>query len=428
MPQQQQQKTNNNANNFINYFNAKVLPLTDSIEKVRSKIKTGIIIWAILVCAVPLLLCLLIIFSKGQITDKLATILCLLVPAAVAVFAPVIFIKKIYAMFTKERIIPALLGFWGQFTYIPPLNPFSALYKAIKNKTGFGGFWSELTKDKKTNISVNPTILARLLRFDAISYDDKIVGKHNDVDIELAELNTFYTSTRTDRDGKQTKSKISTFKGVVFSVKMNKNFKGITAVSCDNIDKRRLQQPVVGANTISTMSLADVMSFGKQIADTTGTIKNITRTAAEMSRQGKNETEIKNHIENKYKDDIIKAGFKESNDDTNTPQKLEDVHLEDPLFNRKFKMCSTDQIEARYVFTTAFLSRFMKIAEKFNYRLHAIFIENNVYILINANKNWFEIPFFKSCKDPKNYQEFLNDFSRLLSIIDTLKLNQNIGL
>lgn len=427
---QNQQKTNNNANNFMSYFNSKVLPLTADIEKYRSKIFIGVIIWAVFVFAVPLLFSIVVLLSKGPITEKIMPLAIILIPAAAAVYIPLFFVKKIYGMFAKEKVIPALLGFWGNYTYVPPMNPISAIYKAVKNKTGFGGFWAELRKDKKTNISVNPTILARLLRFSSIEYDDKIVGKHNDVDIEIAELQTSYTTTGRSRDGEKTSSKHTTFSGIVFSAKLNKKFNGITLVSYDNIDKKRGLRPTIGAQEISSMSLTDVLNFGTQLADAAGAVKDMVNTAQEMQNSGKSPEEITAAMEEKYgKNKNIAAGEEQ------TSLKLDDVHLEDPLFNRKFKMCSTDQIEARYIFTTAFLNRFMKIAESYNYRLKAMFIAENVYILIDSRsattfnrKDWFEIPFFKSCKDPKNYQEFLNDFTRLLAIVETLKLNQNIGM
>lgn len=430
MTQPQQQKTNNNANKFMNYFNSKVLPLTEDIEKYRSKILIAAAIWHAFVLAVPILFSLVILLAKGPIVDKIAPIVISLFPAIAVVYMPLFLIKKIYGMFVKEKVVPALLGFWGDYTYIPPMNPISAIYKAAKNKTGLGGFWAELKKDKKTNISVNPTILARLLRFSSIEYDDKIIGKHNDVDIEIAELKTSYTTTGRNKNGEKTSSKHTTFNGVVFSAKLNKKFNGITLVSYDNIDKKRGLRPTIDAQEISSMSLTDVLTFGAQLADAAGAVKDMVNTAQEMQNSGKSQEEITAAMEEKYgKNKNITAEQKQ------IPLKMEDVHLEDPLFNRKFKMCSTDQIEARYIFTTAFLNRFMKIAESYNYRLKAVFIAENVYILIDSrsatkfsHKDWFEVPFFKSCKDPKNYQEFLNDFTRLLAISDTLKLNQNIGM
>ena len=163
------------------------------------------------------------------------------------------------------------------------------------------------------------------------------------------------------------------------------------------------------------MNLNDVLSFGKQLADITDAIK------TEMD--GKSLKEFAEERANMPEQKQNNTGDKSKIHDT-----LQDVYLEDPMFAKRFKMCSTDQIEARYIFTTAFMSRFMKVAETFNYKLKAIFIDNNVYILINADKNWFELPFFKSCTDATNYKEFLVDFSRLISIVDVLKLNQNIGM
>lgn len=425
MPQQQQNK---NANNFMSYFNSKVLPNTNIVENVRSKINIAFWIWSAIILAVTLFIVYIVLTSKAMSKDNLLWAITMVVLFFLAfVLGPFTTIKKAYGMFAKEKIIPSLLGFWGDFTYVPPINLVSSLYKAIKDKTGIKGFFAELYKDKKSNISVNRSILARILKFNGITYDDKIVGKHNDVEIEIAELATTYTTQSRDNEGKRTKSTTTTFEGVVFSTKMNKNFKGITILSCDNINKNRAKYPMMGVEAIGSMNLTDALSFGQNLANMGGAIKDLANTVKDM--KGKSPEEIEAALKEKYGENQA------DNNKYGNCSEFEDVFLEDPLFTSKFKLCSTDQIEARYIFTTAFINRFMKIAEKFNYKLHAIFINNNVYILIDTGrgfqlkqKNWFEIPFFKSCSDAQNYQDFLNDFSRLLGIVETLKLNQNIGL
>ena len=74
------------------------------------------------------------------------------------------------------------------------------------------------------------------------------------------------------------------------------------------------------------------------------------------------------------------------------------------------------------------MNRILKLGEAYKWKIKAIFINNNIYILIDVRKNWFEMPFFKSSIDINNYKEFLNDFTKLLAITEVLKLNQNIGM
>lgn len=120
--------------------------------------------------------------------------------------------------------------------------------------------------------------------------------------------------------------------------------------------------------------------------------------------------------------------FEAAQEAAESAPKCQDVMLEDPEFRDMFSVYSNDQVEARYILTTAFMERFKKMEKSFNGGIKAIFIDNKIYILVDDRKNWFEIPFFKSATDINNYKEFINDFTKLLAIIETLKLNENIGL
>lgn len=413
---EQQQTQTKQKMNFSAYFTAKVAPAAKKIEEYRNRIVTISAIWTTVVVILSLSpVGSAVINTKNPVLGDSLALGLFYIAGPVIIFAllPVLTAKNIYHIFAKEILIPRLLGFWGKFTYTPPANIFAALYKVIKNKSGINGFFIELRGQKNSTISINPTILARLLEFSNVTYDDKITGKHADVDIELTELETYYTVKTRNREGQTKYRKSTTFKGVVFSAKMNKNFNGLTVLSYNNIDKHRAQYPKVSKGNISTMDLSDVLSLGRQVADMVDTIKNNTegKSAGEVVMEAKD-----------------RAIAREQEKQQRKKEPLQDVMLEDPAFNQKFKMCSTDQIEARYIFTTAFTERFMKIAESFDYRIKAIFIDNNVYILVDRRKDWFKIPFFKSCEAPENYKDFLIEFSRLISIVEVLKLNQNTGM
>lgn len=106
-----------------------------------------------------------------------------------------------------------------------------------------------------------------------------------------------------------------------------------------------------------------------------------------------------------------------------------EVKFEDPEFNSEFKVYSTDQIEARYLFTTAFMERIKKFhkANK-EYDISGEFSNGKFYLAICSGRNWFELPFFKSADEPQNYKHLVQDIDDMLGVIDTLKLEQNIGL
>lgn len=381
---------------FIEHFNSVVLPRAYEVEKKRRKLFIICAVWGLIVFVASLFWAVSLLPAEfDNPTLLISPLFAIIFPMVFLVHSPIKFIRKIYGKDAKERLLPLIIGFWGDFSYVPPTDLAYAISRAVKEKSGFKGFGDNLKRKNNTNISINRLTLSRLLRFESISYDDKILGKYKDTDIELSELHTYYTTT--DREGKSKTH--TTFKGVVFSAVLNKKFNGLTIISNSNIDKGRAELP------------EDYM-FSLEEYD-------------ELFKT--NESESKDGKRNKWFQIASPEQMKKVLNKGKT-LKVEDVILEDPEFMKRFNVCSSDQIEARYILTTAFINRFLKMSESFHYKTKAIFIDENIYILVDIRKNWFEIPFFKPSCDVNNYKEFLNDFTRLLAILETLKLNQNIGM
>ena len=106
----------------------------------------------------------------------------------------------------------------------------------------------------------------------------------------------------------------------------------------------------------------------------------------------------------------------------------EKVSLEDPEFESLYSVISDDQIEARYLITPAFMNRMVELNKKGIGRMMTVsFEEDNVNIAISSSKDWFEIPLFKPATDIVNYRAIIHELINIFSIIDTLKLDQNIG-
>ncbi len=105
------------------------------------------------------------------------------------------------------------------------------------------------------------------------------------------------------------------------------------------------------------------------------------------------------------------------------------VILEDPEFEKLFDVYSNDQVEARYILTTSFMQRLKDLSNrKFAKNLSMSFEKGYINIAIPSAKDWFEVPLFKNALDLKIYREILRDIENLLSIVDILKLDKNIGL
>ncbi len=105
------------------------------------------------------------------------------------------------------------------------------------------------------------------------------------------------------------------------------------------------------------------------------------------------------------------------------------VMLEDPEFNKLYEVRSSDQVEARYLITTAFMTRMINVANKgFGGSVSVSFENGYVHLAVESSKDWFEVPILKPADEISNYKAIVLEIKELMKIIDSLKLEQNIGL
>lgn len=104
---------------------------------------------------------------------------------------------------------------------------------------------------------------------------------------------------------------------------------------------------------------------------------------------------------------------------------LDHVRLEDPLFEKAFEVYGDDQIEARYILTTAMIEQMLKLKKNFAQISFSFFAEQ-VLINIRTKKNHFECTnFFRSLLNEKVIEKTFTQIDTLFSIIRILQLNQN---
>lgn len=109
---------------------------------------------------------------------------------------------------------------------------------------------------------------------------------------------------------------------------------------------------------------------------------------------------------------------------------LQRVSLEDPEFEKRFEVYSSDQIEARYLLSPSFMERLLALTKVFGgSQLECSFFQDSLLILVHSNKNRFEPD---SIYTPVTFTEeiatVMNELQELFKIIDILKLDQNTGL
>ena len=109
---------------------------------------------------------------------------------------------------------------------------------------------------------------------------------------------------------------------------------------------------------------------------------------------------------------------------------MENIKLEDSRFEKLFEVYANDQIEARYLLTTAFMERILKLQDLYKGKnLRFSFIENKLLIAISTKENMFEAnSFFKSNLNKKKVDIVFEQFYTIFSIVDILKLNHRLGM
>lgn len=110
--------------------------------------------------------------------------------------------------------------------------------------------------------------------------------------------------------------------------------------------------------------------------------------------------------------------------------KWQEIKLEDPEFNKKYKAYSGNQIEARYLITPAFMERFQNIQTAFGTnKVKCSFYGDSLMFAISTNKNLFEIGnLWKSLKNPEQMETFFNELSSIFTLVEHFKLDEKIGL
>ncbi|MBE7704458.1 MAG: DUF3137 domain-containing protein [Cyanobacteria bacterium SIG29] len=105
------------------------------------------------------------------------------------------------------------------------------------------------------------------------------------------------------------------------------------------------------------------------------------------------------------------------------------VNLEDPEFEKVYDVYSYDQIEARYLITPAFMQRLLELRNKKIGSGIVVSFENGmVHIGVSSSKDWFEVPLLESATNIANYRAILLEIVSILSIIDIMKFDENIGM
>lgn len=102
------------------------------------------------------------------------------------------------------------------------------------------------------------------------------------------------------------------------------------------------------------------------------------------------------------------------------------VKLENPEFEKIFKVYGTDQIESRYVLTPRMMEAMVNIYKKYKRRVYFSFIGSRVYIAMSFNKDLFEPRILKSGVRFEDMEQMNSQFSLIQTLIHEMNLNTRI--
>jgi len=167
-----------------------------------------------------------------------------------------------------------------------------------------------------------------------------------------------------------------------------------------------------------------------------GTYKNVTMTISEESlrfKHNKGESDV-------FKGIVIMLDFpKAFNGHTivfsdwgmfnflhSAGRKMQHIAFEDIVFEKEFEVFGNDQIEARFLLTTAFMERMLRVRDAFRgKKIQFSFFDNKLLIAINTSKDMFEpSSLFKNSTDRRPINDVLEQFISVFSIVEFLKLTQ----
>ncbi len=110
--------------------------------------------------------------------------------------------------------------------------------------------------------------------------------------------------------------------------------------------------------------------------------------------------------------------------------KLKRTEMEDVEFEKKYDVYTNDEVEARYLITTAFMERLNEMKVAFNARnVSCAFYKGELLIGLHTRKDLFSIgSLFHKVYDKAQFQALFNEILSIIKLIEHFKLDQKIGL
>ncbi len=109
---------------------------------------------------------------------------------------------------------------------------------------------------------------------------------------------------------------------------------------------------------------------------------------------------------------------------------LEKVNLESTELAKNYQAFSYDQVEARYLLTTAFVDRFLSVGKAFKTNsMRCAFVGSKIILTIPSKKDSFEIgSLFFPLSNPKAIRSFFDQIASILYLVEYFKFDEKTNL
>ncbi len=102
------------------------------------------------------------------------------------------------------------------------------------------------------------------------------------------------------------------------------------------------------------------------------------------------------------------------------------IKLDNTEFEKEFVVYGSDQIESRYILTHSMMERLLYFKKKVAHNIYISFVDTNIHIAIEYNKDLFEPTVFQSLLDYESAMSYINSLNLAIGIVKELKLNERL--
>lgn len=359
---------------FRAYYNQNLIHDYEELEPARKKHLSTFFLWLVIFTFLGLLLfrgC-----AGGHICFDNADNDLMEILTSVYLVAAGYFLSSPFRRYkeeTKDKVMNKVLSFFGTFTYSN--NTGGSVSEAIIKKSGLIGEYTER------------------------NFDDYFSGTYKDIAITVSEQKI----KRVTGSGKNRRS-VALFKGIFILLDMPKKFTGKTVAHAKGMNWLEISRSfgvivsVLGILVIFAISFFPFFSHPELFKEYCSAF-------------------FFSLFFGLFCLFIITFPFFRK-----TNKSMQAVYLEDIIFGKHWNVKATDQVEARYVLTTALMERMLEIKRRFSgKKIEFSFFGNQVLIAVHTGKDMFETTsLFIPALSYHKVQEVISQFGCIFATAELL--------